>query len=41
MLQQHPLASAPGPLQDRFLFTKGEVLTALNRVEEAIQAFVK
>lgn len=39
LLQQHPLANSPGALQDRFLFTKAEVLTALNRVEEAIKVY--
>lgn len=39
LLQQHPVANSPGPLQDRFIFTKAEVLTALNRIEEAIEAY--
>lgn len=39
LLQNHPAAKAGGKLQDRFLFTQGEVLTALNRVDEAIKVF--
>jgi tetratricopeptide (TPR) repeat protein len=39
LLQNHPGARAGGKLQDRLLFTEGEVLTALNRVEEAIKVF--
>lgn len=39
LLEQHPLANSPGALQDRFLFIKAEVLTALNRVEEAIKVY--
>lgn len=39
LLQNHPAANAGGRLQDRFLFTKAEVLTALNRVEEAIKVY--
>ncbi len=37
LLQNHPASKAGGSLQDRFLFTEAEVLTALNRVEEAIK----
>ena len=37
LLQNHPVAKAGGRLQDRFLFTQAEVLTALNRVEEAVK----
>ncbi len=37
LLQNHPVSKAGGILQDRFLFTEAEVLTALNRVEEAIK----
>ncbi len=39
LLQNHPVAKAGGKLQDRFLFTQGEVLTALNRVEEAMKVY--
>ncbi|MDD2997642.1 MAG: hypothetical protein EOM80_03185 [Erysipelotrichia bacterium] len=39
LLQNHPIANASGSLQDRFLFIKAEVLTALNRVEEAIKVY--
>jgi len=39
LLQQHPVANSPGPLQDRFIFTKAEVLTALNRIDEAIESY--
>lgn len=39
MLQQHPLDNASSSLQDRFLFTRGEVLMALNRVEEAVTIY--
>ena len=39
LLQQHPAAKSGGKLQDRFLYTEAEVLTALNRVEEAIKVY--
>ncbi len=39
LLQQHPVARSGGKLQDRFLYTQAEVLTALNRVEEAIKVY--
>ena len=39
LLQKHPLGSADSPLLDRMLFIRAEVLTALNRVEEAIEVY--
>jgi len=39
LLQNHELGSADSPLLDRMLFTRAEVLTALNRVDEAIEVY--
>ncbi|PKL47402.1 MAG: hypothetical protein CVV42_13160 [Candidatus Riflebacteria bacterium HGW-Riflebacteria-2] len=39
LLQNHELGSAESPLLDRMLFTRAEVLTALNRVDEAIEVY--
>lgn len=39
LLQNHPLAKSDGPLLDRMLFIRAEVLTALNRVDEAIEVY--
>lgn len=40
LLQNHELAKTDGPLLDRMLFVRAEVLTALNRVEEAIEVYL-
>ncbi|PKL44813.1 MAG: hypothetical protein CVV41_05455 [Candidatus Riflebacteria bacterium HGW-Riflebacteria-1] len=39
LLQNHPSGSAESPLLDRMLYIRAEVLTALNRVEEAIEVY--
>ena len=39
LLQNHRLGSIESPLLDRMLFTRAEVLTALNRVDEAIEIY--
>ncbi len=39
LLQNHRLGSAESPLLDRMLFARAEVLTALNRVDEAIEVY--
>jgi tetratricopeptide (TPR) repeat protein len=39
LLQNHELGSAESPLLDRMLFIRAEVLTALNRVDEAIEVY--
>ncbi len=39
LLQNHRLGSAESPLLDRMMFTRAEVLTALNRVDEAIEVY--
>ncbi|KAF1081039.1 MAG: hypothetical protein GQF41_2853 [Candidatus Rifleibacterium amylolyticum] len=39
LLQNHKLGSAESPLLDRMLFIRAEVLTALNRVDEAIEVY--
>ncbi|MBU1108636.1 MAG: tetratricopeptide repeat protein [Candidatus Riflebacteria bacterium] len=39
LLQKNPMGNADGPLLDRMLFIRAEVLTALNRVEESIEVY--
>lgn len=39
LLSQHPFNQQTFPLKDRFLFIRGEILIALNRIEKAIEAF--
>ncbi|MGM0600046.1 MAG: tetratricopeptide repeat protein [Candidatus Rifleibacteriota bacterium] len=39
LLNQHPFSNKTFSLQDRFLFIRGEILIALNRIEKAIEAF--
>ncbi len=39
LLENSPLTNQENSLKDRFLFTRAEVLTALNRIEEAIEVY--
>lgn len=41
LLDFHPTAKASSILRDRFLFVKAEILTAQNRVDEAMKVFLQ
>jgi tetratricopeptide (TPR) repeat protein len=41
LLESHPVARDSNTLKDRFLFMKAEILTAQNRIDEAIKVFIQ
>ncbi|MDD3000472.1 MAG: tetratricopeptide repeat protein [Candidatus Riflebacteria bacterium] len=39
LLNNHPIANSDNKLLDRFLFTKAEIFTAINKIEEAVKVY--